>query len=656
METEQLETPAPLQDSLVSFWSYSSMSALLNNPFAFKKKYILKVYDDLSSSSAVVGKACHKAMEMYYKGSEVHEAIEAGLLQIHNTPDLGIDYGKTGSREKIIKNYTQAVNFYFAELPVYHEILGVEASLTKEIETITGQKLSLPAKSISDLITRNKLDEIEIIDHKFVGSYTDGDADSFSHFLQSMFNYHTVKAEFGEAPVRMIFNELKISENKDKTPQLQPYVVEFNAPGKMSDFATFYRLFESCTHLVNLPGMVFLPNPKDIFDGQNSFELFRAGTTDIERPTTVRHKTEQVQFVDKQYVASAFDKVENKGLSPEERIRLKLQEFGISVEMRDTYTGASVIKYTMKPSRGVRMSQFDKLAQDIALAIKAHSIRIDAPIRGTDLVGVEVPSLARRRVDLAESHLLKNTMSIPVGIDVYGELVRKDLTDMPHLLVAGATGSGKSVMLNVIISALIRQMSPKGMRLVLVDPKRVELSRFRDAPHLMLPIVYEDSGATEVLNDLVKIMETRYVELEKTGVRSIDEYNKLADPLPKIVVVIDEFADLMLSGGNAKKATKKAGTEEAEVLSCEHLIVRLAQKARAVGIHLVLATQRPSADVVTGLIKANIPTKIAFMTTTAINSRVILDQNGAEELTGKGDMLFLDPSKNGLERLQGLYE
>lgn len=657
-----------MQDNLIGFWSYSSMTTLLRNPLAFKKKFVLKIYDDIDSPSAVVGKSAHKALEAYYNGKEQSDAIQVGLDVIDNTSDSGINYGKTGSRANIISTYTQAINFYFQELPIAHEILGVELEAVAEIETIepTPRKLSLPAKSFSDLVIRNSLGEIEIIDHKFVRSYSDGDVDNFSHFIQAMFNFHTIRAKFGESPKRMIFNECKVSKNKDHTPQIQPYIVEFE--NAYADFATFYKLYDDCTKYVNNPNAIFLPNPSDIFDGQITFEVYRSGVMGVDRPTKVKHKTEQIEFAEKKYVPSTFDKIGNQDLTNEERIRLKLQEFGISVEMQETHVGASVTQYTFKPSKGIAMSKIAKLTNDLAIALKAHSLRIEAPIRGTDLVGVEIPSVVRKTIELSENHFKPNTLSIPIGVDVFGTVVYKDLSEMPHLLVAGASGSGKSVMLNVLLTALTKQMKPEAMKLILIDPKRVELSQFADRPHLMMPIVYDSEQAVEILQSIVKEMDDRYEILAKVGARRLEDFK---GKMPRIVIVIDEFADLMLTGGKeVKKAVKAEITErdifgkpvmkyqkeiEAERPSVEGLIIRIAQKARAVGIHLVLATQRPSADVVTGMLKANIPTKICFMTTSATNSRIVLDEAGAQELTGKGDCLFLDPGKSGLQRLQGLY-
>jgi S-DNA-T family DNA segregation ATPase FtsK/SpoIIIE len=503
-----------------------------------------------------------------------------------------------------------------------------------------------------------------------------------------MFDYHIVLAKFDEAPARVIFREIKISKNKDNTPQLQDYVIDFNEGTIYGDFATFYKLYNETTKYISSPTSIYLPNPNDFFNGQNSFDAFRLGIIGTEAPVAVKRKVEQKVFVDKNFVASASDKVENANLSDEEKIRLKLQEFAMPVQMEETFVGATVTKYTLKPSRGIPMSKIARVGNDIALALGAESVRIEAPIRGTNLVGIEVPSKTRKRIDLADNHLKKGTTNIPIGIDVFGKVHYKDIADMPHLLIAGATGSGKSVMLNVILTALTKQNTADDLRLILVDPKQVELNEYAKVPHLDRPIVTSNEGAVEVIDYAVKLMEERYTLLSKAGVRNIEEYNlKSKSKLSKYVIVIDEFADLMMTAKKGessdldikeftarinnlaafkllagKKITQKDVKETIAELKKDALpevetsIIRIAQKARAVGIHLILATQRPSADVVTGLIKANIPTKIAFATTSEVNSRIILDESGAEELIGKGDMLYLDPNSKGLKRLQGLYK
>lgn len=678
-----------MEEAQIDYWSYSSMSALLSNPLNFKKKYILKVYDDPMSPSGVVGTACHYAAETYFdKGKEVEEAIQAGYDYIGSKSDSEIDFGKTGSREKMLEQYNQAINFFFEELPQYHEILGVEVAITTEIKTIDGKTLPLPAKAKIDKIARNKLGELEVIDYKFTRSYTDPDVTDFSKFLQAMFNYHIVKAKYDEAPARVIFRECKISKNRDNTPQIQDYVIDFKEGTIYGDFATFYKLFNETTKYISSPNSLYLPNPNDYFNGQNSFDAFRLGIIGTEAPVSVKHKVEQKKFVEKNFVESTADRVENKNLTDEEKIRLKFNEFAIPVSMEETYEGASVTKYTLKPSRGVAMSKISRYANDLALALGVSNVRIEAPIRGTNLVGIEVPAKNRKTIELAENHLQKGTTNIPIGVDVFGKTHYKDLADMPHLLIAGATGSGKSVMLNVILTALTKQQSGDALKLILVDPKQVELAEYGKLPHLDRPIVTTNDEAIEVIDYVVKLMEDRYKLLRKAGVKNLEDYNnKSKDKLARYVVVIDEFADLMMTATKksvadvdikeltervnhiaavklvaGKKVTQKDVQKiikeltESALPDVEHSIVRIAQKARAVGIHLILATQRPSADVVTGLIKANIPTKIAFATTNEVNSRIILDESGAEELTGKGDMLYVDPSSREIKRLQGLYK
>lgn len=353
------------------------------------------------------------------------------------------------------------------------------------------------------------------------------------------------------------------------------------------------------------------------------------------------------------------------------------------------------------------MSSIEKHAKDIAIALKAKSIRVQAPIMGTDTVGIEVPNNDRQvipffkdGVPVEGAGLEKGTLNIPVGMDVYGKAVTKDLREMPHLLIGGATGAGKSVGLNVILHSLTHQMTPDELKLVLIDPKRVELATFADKPHLLTQVIFEHDRAMRALKWMTEEMEDRYTQLQDRGYRNIiDHNNDRTDKMPYIVVVIDEFADLMLDTRNGfaewefcgqhikhnvrgelsnlfrtkTKLRKKEQLLVEEVEDCamggetgnckkheyppaEKMIVRLAQKARAVGIHLIVATQRPSVDVVTGLIKANLPTRIAFMTSSRTDSQIILDQSGAEELVGKGDMLFADPSKKGLQRLQGYYD
>lgn len=657
IEQDIAETPMP-----IDHWSHSSLSLLLRNPLAFKKKYMLKIYDNVMSPSGVVGQACHKAVESYLNNGGVQNAIDVGMEHINSVGDISIDFGKTGSREKMLKDYTAGVNFYFEEMPDWNkrDIVMVEGRMTEVIHDESGNEMPLPAKCFVDVLWKSTKSEVFadrkykkgsvfIEDHKFVRSFSDPTETDPTRLRQAFFNLLIAREKLGNEPAAVLFHETKLSKNKNGDPQSQYYVVDFDE--MRQELPAFFQLYIDCTKYVMNEDTIYLPNPSDMFDGKDAWLSYRNNLITSEAPKII-HKTKEVKFTEKKYHESAPNKVENKNLTPEEKIRVKLQEFGIPVEMQDTHTNGSVIMYTLKPSRGVRMTTIEKHSKDIAIALEAKTIRIQAPIMGTDKVGIEIPNEQRAVVPFftpdgspdERTGMETGSMNIPVGLDVYGNVVKKDLRDMPHLLIAGSTGSGKSVMLNVILHSLTHQNSSQELNLVLIDPKRVELAAFADMPHVMSRVIHEHSEAIKALKWLGEEMEGRYKTLSEGKYRKIEDYNAdRTDKMTTIVVVIDEFADLML--------TKVKG----EPSDAEIMIVRLAQKSRAVGIHLIIATQRPSVDVVTGLIKANLPTRIAFMTSSRTDSQIVIDQAGADELVGKGDMLFLDPSTRGLQRLQGFY-
>lgn len=287
------------------------------------------------------------------------------------------------------------------------------------------------------------------------------------------------------------------------------------------------------------------------------------------------------------------------------------------------------------------MSKILQHKADISIALGIENIRVEAPIPGKKLVGVEVPSSDRKVLEFKKWFIPNpGTLNIPIGVNVFGELISGDLSAMPHLLIAGTTGSGKSVMISSIIQSLIDQNSIDDLQLILIDPKRVELNNFKNCSHLKLPIVYDELESLRALTWICKIMDHRYEILSESGEKNVKDFNKNnVEKIPNIVIVIDELADLM-TRGNKK-----------EVEDC---IVRLSQLARAAGIHMVLATQRPTVQVVTGNIKANMPTRISFFLPSAIDSKTIIDESGAELLMGKGDMLYMNANEKGLMRLQGL--
>ena len=377
----------------------------------------------------------------------------------------------------------------------------------------------------------------------------------------------------------------------------------------------------------------------------------------------------QIDFKPKQRLAyklptiDLFAPIKVKGQTNEKRIvrqNIKVLEdtfasFGIKVVVERAEIGPSVTRYELKPAVGVRVNRISNLADDLALALAAKDVRIEAPIPGKSLVGIEVPNTEVAMVPFRELWEQSKTdpaklLEIPLGKAVNGTVRSFDLTRMPHLLVAGSTGSGKSVAVNGIISSILMKASPDQVKFMMIDPKMVELSVYNDIPHLLIPVVTNPRKAARALQKVVDEMEKRYELFSQVGVRNLEGYNAKVEefnsrsdekqiPLPLIVVIVDELADLMMV------ASKEV----------EDAIIRLGQKARAAGIHMILATQRPSVDVISGLIKANVPSRVAFAVASGTDSRTILGENGAEKLLGRGDMLFHPIGESAPMRLQGSF-
>ena len=328
-------------------------------------------------------------------------------------------------------------------------------------------------------------------------------------------------------------------------------------------------------------------------------------------------------------------------------IKRTLESFGILVDMGEINIGPKVTRYTLKPAEGVKLSKITALSSDLALALAAHPLRIESPIPGKSLVGIEVPNKSAAVVRLGslmsyEAFTNAGPLTVPFGRDVTGELILPNIEKMPHLLVAGATGSGKSILLHAILISLLYKNSPETLRLILIDPKRVELSVYDGIPHLLAPVITEGKKTIGVFRWIIAEMERRYELLLHAGARDIGAYNQKAKSgtsLSYLVVVIDELADLMAAYGR----------------EIETSVVRLAQMARATGIHLIVSTQRPSVEVITGLIKANITARVALQVASQVDSRTILDTAGAEKLLGGGDMLYVSAEFSKPKRLQGAY-
>ncbi|MBR3163619.1 MAG: DNA translocase FtsK [Clostridia bacterium] len=333
------------------------------------------------------------------------------------------------------------------------------------------------------------------------------------------------------------------------------------------------------------------------------------------------------------------------------KLQRTLHSFGVSAKVENVSVGPAITRYELKPAEGVRVSKIANLADDIALNLAAETLRIEAPIPGKQAVGIEVPNKEKQAVHLREvlesDNFLnsESKLSVALGKDIAGQTVVADIAKMPHVLIAGSTGSGKSVCINTLITSLIFNSKPSEVKLVMVDPKVVELSVYNGIPHLLIPVVTDPRKAAGALAWAVQEMDNRYALFASKGVRDLSGYNKAVEKdgettkIPQMVIIIDELADLMMV------AAKEV----------EESICRLAQKARAAGMHLVIATQRPSVDVITGLIKANVPSRIAFAVSSQVDSRTILDSAGAEKLLGKGDMLFFPAGAPKPTRVQGAF-
>jgi len=322
-----------------------------------------------------------------------------------------------------------------------------------------------------------------------------------------------------------------------------------------------------------------------------------------------------------------------------------LEDFGIVAKVTNIEKGPVITRYELEPAPGVKVQKITSLSDDISLAMKAQSVRIVAPIPGKGRVGVEVPNSKSSFVylkDVLNSKIFfgsSSKLALALGKDITGEPVVTALDDMPHLLIAGTTGSGKTVCVNSLIMSLLYKLSPNELKFIMIDPKMVELACYNGLAHLLCPVITDTKKVSVALNWLVSEMENRYNLLANAGARNIDAYNKKGENMPYIVVVIDELADLMMAAAN----------------QIETAITRLAQLSRAVGIHLILATQRPSVDVITGVIKANFPARVSFKVASKVDSRTVLDANGADKLLGRGDMLFLKPGDAKLIRAQASY-
>lgn len=678
-----MEDTSPLIALPIQHISPSAARCLRDNPLQFKKQYVLNIWNNDTTPSMLRGSAVHKAIEYYYTNpsdtKRIDNSINAGMLYINASPDNNIKWGKTGNREKLTKEYVQAFNFWLKDKPNLHKVAGIEESITTYIQDANGDTLPLAVKVKTDLVHESSSGELEIIDWKVVSSFIAEDEDDYDMIFQAMFNFHAVRGQYNKGPKRMRFVQIKPSQNKDGSPQVEEYVVSFDNP---IFHHAFYKLYGDIIRML-MGEVVFLPSFQSALNKEDTWVIYTQDLISAEMPVGVVAAPKEKKFVDKKFVESAPDAPQTAELTVPERIQSKLLEFGLPSKHAETHTGPTVSMYTFVPSRGVSMNAIQKRIQDIQLATQSKSpVRVVAPIPGTKTFGVEVQNQDRKVMPYTKG--TSTGTIIPIGVNSQMQTVYEDITKMPHLLVAGATGAGKSTFLHALISNLTENNSPDDVQLALIDPKRVEMGQYRTLPHLIAPVAISVPESGVLMAQLEVLMNERYEMFDKIGVANIEEYNKKKrkNKLPKIVVVIDEFADIILTSKiagrsqktkdsialsahresakqiarqRAKFAGKFLPTEDMpemdSPMTFEEAMISIAQKGRASGIHLIVGTQRPSVDVVKGILKANIPARICFRVSSTTDSKVIIDEIGAETLLGAGDMLY--KNQNGIQRLQG---
>lgn len=614
----------------------------------FKIKYVNRqTIDSTTGITGVIGQAFHKAMETYYGGNDAvpiadeTEAIEMGLnvglgfLEAYN--DGFIKYSDSiPTKQKALEILAFAFRSYVAECPYDNGdiLVSTEEKLEEKIVVKwKGKTINLPVKlkGYTDKIIRRD-GKLKIVDYKTCRSFSDPDKIDGNKMLQAVIYYFLVAAAHGEAPYSIIFEEVKTSQNRDGSKQVKNYEIVYAENELFFDF--FFRYYEDVTRALN-GEQVYVPNVHALFDGDIALIAYihRLDQEEIVAEQMKRLKVDSITDVLKKQIQNANsmknylatiekDFVSAKSLNyekmkPEDRITTKLMEYGLMMQFDSVIHGNTVDLYRFNPSIGLKMARIRSYADDLEQVLGVSGIRVLAPIPNSTMVGIEVPRPDRVFPELPKE---ESGFDIAIGENVMGDVRRYDLRKAPHMLVAGSTGSGKSVCLH----SMIRQLMRTDSLIYLYDPKQVEFFMYEEDVE-----EYRSShaGITDGLSRLIEVMELRYDEMKKLKVRNISETN-----MKYIFVFIDEYADLAL-----REETNR-------------LIQILAQKGRAAGIHLVIATQRASTKVISGDVKINFPVKIVFRMSKEIDSRVMLDESGAERLLGMGDCLFAGDW--GTERLQ----
>lgn len=615
----------------------------------FKIRYLSgQTIDSTTSITMVIGTAFHKALETYYGGNEnficstEEEAIEAGLtvgmgfLEAYNDGFIGFTTN-VPTKQRAQEIFAFAFRSYVSEMPYNNgdEILGIEEKLVEKIVVAwNGQTVNLPIplKAYPDKVVRRN-GKISIIDYKTSAKFSDPDKIDGSKMLQAVVDYFLVYAKYNEEPYSMIYEEVKTTKNKEGGKQVQQYEIIYGENALFFDF--FFRYYEDVCRALN-GEQVYVPNVRAMFDGDVSIIAY-IHRLDDERVVAEKKKAMKIDSVTDILKAEIQNAASMKKLmktvetefcsakslnyekmKPEDKITTKLMEFGLLMKYDSMVSGRTLDLYRFNPSIGLKMAKIRSFVSDLEQVLGVSGIRVLTPIPGSTMVGVEVPRAERSFPQLPA---IDKTFNLMIGENIMGETRRFDIRQAPHILVAGSSGSGKSVFLHSIIKQL---MAIPSAQLYLYDPKQVEFFQYEEQ---VKEYRHSNAGILSGLEGLVEEMERRYGLMKTAKVRSITETD-----MPYIFVIIDEYADLAMK--------EQTG----------NLIQQLAQKGRACGIHLVVATQRASAKIITGDIKVNFPVKVVLRMSKEVDSRVMLDESGAERLLGKGDMLFA--GEWGVERLQ----
>ena len=618
-----------------------------SNPILYKIRYVNRDrYDSASSVSSVIGNAFHTAMESFYTSGSIEDSLKAGMEFLQEYNDGFVNYSKTvATKQDAIERFSFLFNSYITTPKSSDgEVLGCELLIEENVDVEwREQTLSLPVKlkGYIDRLVRDADGRLKIVDYKTCQSFSDPDKIDGAKIIQAVLYYFLVYAAYGEAPYSFVYEEVKMTKNRDGSPQVREYEIVYEDNGLYFDF--FLRYYEDVIRAMN-GEQVYVPNVYSMFDNEVAIVAY-IQRLDVPDEVAKRMKLAQVSTIsdllkvemqntkNMNQLAKAAERmfaeaksIDYSNMENHEKIQTKMMEHGLLVQFQSAVEGASVDLYRFTPSMGLKMARIKNYAEDIEQVLGVSGVRVLAPIPNSTMIGFEVPRSTRTFPSVPAG----DTFEVAIGQNVMGEARRFDIREAPHMLISGASGSGKSVFLN----SLIHQLSQvKNCDLYLMDPKRVELVQ-----HKAIAKEYCNNidAIDATLSKLVREMEQRYKKMEERGVRNIDELGRHRYK----IVIIDEFGDV-----SAQNIEPEDGP------STMDKILRLAQMARAAGIHLVIATQRPSVDVITGTIKANFPVKVAFRAAKATDSRVVLDEQGAEKLLGKGDMLF--QSDEGLERLQG---